>query len=191
MSSSVVAPVRPDSPRFPTQAQPVKLQRYQSARKPTVWLAAVVLVSLLAGLIYFGTKTGENDTLGNTPSPTTSSPTHTPPASGLAVEFHSPRDDLYGYWEILEWKWDNHGVLVTMRVTLDNDGTMGFGWFALDNDNADYWYPDATRSTIATGSVQRPNPITGTVYFEIPRGKLTVYLCDSRKNPLTGLVVPE
>jgi hypothetical protein len=153
-------------------------------------LVVVALVAVIAGLVYFGTRPAKNDpdTPSGTPTP---SQTHTPPPGGLGVEFQSSADNVSGYWEILGWEWDSKGVSVTMRITLDKGTSMQFGWFALDNTNAEYWYPDKNRSTIATGTVRYKTPATGTVYFEVPRGKLTVYLCDSWGQHLTGLVVPE
>ncbi|MDR0436255.1 MAG: hypothetical protein LBH11_05795 [Propionibacteriaceae bacterium] len=190
MSPSASAPDSQTDAAVPEQAPTPKLQRYQAARRPVVLLVALVLLGVIAGLIYIGTKPAGNDPVipSNTPSPTS---TRTPPPGGFGVEFQSSSGNVGGYWEILEWEWDSQGVLITMRITLDVGDSLQFEWFAFDNANAGSWYPDAHRSTIATGTVYRGDPVTGTVYFNVPRGKLTVYLCDKWGMNFTGLVVPE
>jgi hypothetical protein len=159
--------------------------RYQSA---PLWLPIViglVIVAIIAGLVWFGTRPAKPST-GPTPTATTPSPPECPAPSGAqSIPFVASVYNAKGCWYIMDYSWDATGVTLTCQLTVES-GTLKFGWTALDNTSSDQFAPTKA-STLRSGSVAAGDTATGTVRFDKNQGDTEIILTDARGIQITAL----
>ena len=158
-------------------------------RATSWWLPAVVglvVVGVVAALLWFGTRTTGSSTPTSPPPPTVAEPSRTPPPGGQGIEVESR--GVVGYWEILSYAWDESGVTIDARISVD-EGTLRFSWVALDNVSA-WQYGASPSSTLYSGTVAAGDQVSGTVRFDKNQGDTLVILADSRGIQITALTIP-
>jgi hypothetical protein len=183
--AGIPAPPAPDGQPGP-QPPRKTVERYRTSHWWVAVLIGVVAVGLVAGMVWFGTRPAP--VAGPSPSASTPAPPlHTPPPGGQGIEFDATRYNATGYWEILGYVWDNTGVTLTCRISVDT-GTLSFTWMALDNTSADF-YQASPISTLPSGTVSAGQSVTGTVRFDKNRNGTLIILADGRQSQITALSI--
>jgi len=148
-------------------------------------LIGIVAVALVIAMVWFGTR--PSGPPGGKPSatPTPTQPLHTPVPGGQGIEFKDSYGDATGYWEILNYAWDDQGVTLTCRITVDT-GTLSYTFLALDNETGND-YEAVPTSTLQSGTVGQGQQVIGSVRFIKNRGDTEIILADARMAPITAL----
>ena len=186
-SAQFGAPVPGPAPDAPAKPPHKVAERYRTRHG---WVAAVVLAVVV--VVFIGVVVANNRPSGEpgatpSPPPTPTQPRHTPPVGGQGIEFTAASYRATGYWEILNYTWDDQGVTLTCRLTVDS-GTLRYSWLALDNTSSDVFVA-ASSSTLLSGTVSQGQSVSGSVRFNKNRGATEIILADARQSPITALNV--
>jgi len=167
---------------------PVTPQRYRANAPLIGIIASLAGLALLVAIVTVGNRWPESS---STSTPTQSDthsfvPGYTPSPDWQGIEFTNSVSQASGYWQISPPTWVGDVVTVTTTLTVAK-GTMRFSFFALDNQDTNYYEP--TSGTMITGSVQAGESETGTIVLEMPRGDFTLYLATAAGRQVTALIV--
>lgn len=143
-----------------------------------VVLAVVVLSGVFRTMIPAVTPT-------LTPTPSASATSARP-----GLPFTTPDERYWGRWEILDHRWTRSGLMVEIRIHVDN-GPLGYSFMAFENQGAEVINPSPgadspplTGASIPTGGIE-----TGWVYFVMDRGDSTIILADEDGKQMSALVI--
>jgi len=181
-SATAGRPAGPDAP--PPR---LAVERYRVTRWWVPVLIIVLVAALIGAMVWFGTRPPAAPSGSDTPTTSTTKPAHTPPPGGQGIDFGNSSSGPKGYWEILGYTWDDRGVTLDCRLTVDK-GTLRYQWTALDNASSDQFDP-AYSSTLFSGTLTAGQSAEGTVRFNKPRGATLVLLADNRGYAITALGV--
>lgn len=175
------------APQQPEGHQPPSIQDFRAPSGPkTPWwmIAAGVVAAIALVLVALQFVGGEPEV---TPSPTPSvqvSGEEIPGSSatgGNAIPFEGNGTGLF---ELLNETWDDQGVLIEYRVTLDQ-GRESFGFYLFNNETMAVADPmDLTPVVVSAGE-----PYSGTVRFDVVRATGTLVLTSAYGRALTALPI--
>lgn len=178
-------PFDPTRPLGPQRPETTHIEQFTPPRSPLPWLIMVAAV-VIAGLILFTT------TLTNRPPAPSASPTpsatSTAAASGHA--FVSP-DGAEGTWEVLESRWNDEGVEINLRLSVDK-GTLGYSFMAFSNDAVEVLEPGPAMSSPALDwqPIEAGQERTGWIYFPSYRADLTLLLTTELGRQISAQLIP-
>jgi len=167
---------------------PITPQRYRANAPLIGVIASLAGLALLVTIVTVGNRWPDSTSTSTPNASDTQSfvPGYTPSPGWQGIEFTASVSQASGYWQVSPPDWVGDTVTVTMTLTVEK-GTMRFGFFALDNQDTNYYEP--TSGTMATGSVKAGDSETGTIVLEMPRGDFTLYLATATGRQVTALII--
>lgn len=142
--------------------------------------ALITLVLVIAGGIYVRSLPEQQPSASPSPSQTSAGP-------GQPFE---TSDGRKGRWQIVESTWTDEGLQLELRLYAD-DGNITFSFLAFANATTEVVAPSHSPESpdIRTGTVTKTQPVTGFVFFPMPRGDATIILANGAGRQMSALAV--
>lgn len=140
----------------------------------------ITLVLVIAGGIYVRSLPEQQPSASPTPSQTSAGP-------GQPFE---TSDGRKGRWEIMESTWTDEGLQLQVRVYADDDN-ITFSFLAFANATTEVVAPSHSPESpdIRVGTATKTQPVTGFVFFPMPRGDATIILANGAGRQMSALAV--
>lgn len=144
-------------------------------------VALVTLVLVIAGGLYIRSQPGQPEA--------SSTPTQSTPA-GPGQKFETPTGQQQGRWEILDQQWTDEGLQLQLRIYSDK-GPISFSFMAFTNASTQIVDPanSPVSPDIRTGTTTPAKPVTGYVFFPMPKGDATIILATGTGRQMSALPV--
>lgn len=142
--------------------------------------ALITLVLVIAGGIYVRSLPEQQPSASPSPSQTSAGP-------GQPFE---TSDGRKGRWQIVESTWTDEGLQLELRLYADDDN-ITFSFLAFANATTEVVAPSHSPESpdIRTGTVTKTQPVTGFVFFPMPRGDATIILANGAGRQMSALAV--
>ena len=165
--------------------QSVSIDQFRPPPNRTPMLITIAALITLA-LVIFGGLYIRNQ--GSQPSPSPSPSQSTP--AGPGQPFDTPTGQQHGRWEILNQQWTDEGLQLQLRIYSDK-GPITFSFMAFTNASTQIVEPSTSplAPDIRTGTASPAKPVTGYVFFPMPRGDATIILATGSGRQMSALPV--
>lgn len=144
--------------------------------------ALITLVLVIGGGIYVRSLPAAEPSASPSPSQTA--------AAGPGHPFNTPDERQRGRWEILDSTWTDEGLELQLRIYSDT-GTISFTFMAFSNASTEVVTPTTSPRSpdIRKGIAYVSEPVTGYVFFPMPRGDATIILATGTGRQMSALTV--
>lgn len=164
--------------------QPVSINQFSPPPNRTPVIATIAALVILVLVIAVGTY------LRAQPAAPTPSPSVSQTASaGPGHPFTTPTGQG-GRWQILDEQWTDEGLQLQLRIHSDS-GSISFSFLAFANATTQVVEPTAGSMTpdIRNGTATPAQPVTGYVFFPLPREDATIILATGSGRQMSALPV--
>lgn len=186
----VQPPAHPPSGFDPTRAlgeappQSVSINQFAPPPNRAPVIATVAALIILVLVLAVGTY------LRSQPAAPAPSPSASQTASaGPGQPFTTPTGQS-GRWQILDQQWTDEGLQLQLRIHSDS-GSITFSFLAFANATTQVVEPTASSLTpdIRIGTATPARPVTGYVFFPLPREDATIILATGSGRQMSALPV--
>ncbi|MBA3020820.1 hypothetical protein [Propionicimonas sp.] len=174
-------------PEQPRAAGGTEIARY--APKRTLGPLLIALIGIIvAVLVAYSALRPPTPNPSQSPTPTrTPTPSATP---RVGTPFTVRATGASGVWQIADQRWDDQGLAILVRVTLD-DGELTCYFNALPNNGQEVVRGETSglNPAFPTGPIQTGSTVSGWVYFPIERSNTLVFLRTANQAQISGIEV--
>lgn len=164
---------------------PVSIDQFRPPPNRTPLLITVVALITLLVVIAGGIYVRSLPLQEASPSPT---PGRT--SAGPGQPFTTPDGRQSGRWEILQSTWTDEGLLLQLRLYTD-DENITYSFLAFANATTEVVAPSHSPESpdVRTGTITKTQPVTGYVFFPLPKGDATIILANGAGRQMSALPV--